>query len=108
MGHYYLDGSSAENPWYLYFEDEEGELGEALLNKYIAEAGFSEKCIVLRAVGPAPAYYFIPTNYAAERQDRESARNRIVGPLNKKEFQVEVRRLNNGLLVPFDPELTSF
>ena len=108
VGHYYLDGVSDENPWYLYFKDEEGELGEALLSRYIAEAGFSEKCIVLRATGPAPAYYFIPTDYAVERQEREFARSKIVGPLSKTEFQVAVRRLNNGALVPFDPELTSF
>ena len=108
VGHYCLNGASAENPWYLYFEDEQGELSWSLLSEYIAEAGFSEKCIVLRAASPTLAYYVIPTDYAAARQEREFARSQIIGPLSKAEFQAKVRRLNNGALVPFDPELTAF
>jgi hypothetical protein len=107
-GHYYLDGASAKNPWYLYFKDEEGELGGALLSRYVSEAGFSEKCIVLRATGPVPAYYVIPTDDASARQEREFARSRIIGPLSKTEFQAKVRQLNNSALVPFDPDLTAF
>jgi hypothetical protein len=107
-GHYYLNGISNEDPWYLYFEDEEWGLADALINSRIAEAGFNKKCIVLRVASIGPQFYVVPLSKASNTEGREAARSKIVGPLTKAEFQTTVRRLNDGLLVPFDPELTSF
>lgn len=108
IGHYYLDGFESKGEWNLYFEDEKEELGEALLNEYIAEAGFSKNCIVLRAASNGPQYYIIPLGNTLDSESREFARSKIIGPLSKTVFQATVRQLNNGVLILFAPELTSF
>jgi hypothetical protein len=122
-GHYYLNGVSDEDPWYLHFEDEEWGLADALISSRIAEAGFNAKCIVLRAASPGPQFYIVPLSKAGDiesrvyifpltkavdPESREAARRKIIGPLAKAEFQAKVRQLNNGALVPFDPDLTAF
>ena len=106
-GNYYLDGVSSEDPWYIYFDDGVG-LADALINVRVAEAGFNDKCIVLRAASPSAQFYIIPLDEISTTQGREAARRNIIGPLSKTEFQAKVRQLNNGALVPFDPELTAF
>lgn len=122
-GNYYLNGVSAEDPWYLHFDDEEWGLADALISSRIAEAGFNDKCIVLRAASTGPQFYIVPLskvgaiqsrvyvvplNKVVDPESREAARKNIIGPLSKAEFQVKVRLLNNGVLVPFNPELTAF
>jgi hypothetical protein len=107
-GHYYLNGISDEDPWYLYFDDEEWGMADALVNSRIAEAGFNAKCIVLRAASSGPQYYIVPLGKASSVESREAARRKIIGPLSKVEFQAMTRQLNNGALVPFDAELTAF
>jgi hypothetical protein len=107
-GNYYLNGESDEDPWYIHFADEKWGLADALINTRIAEAGFSEKCIVLRAARPSAQFYVIPLGKAADVESRDEVRHKIIGPLSKTEFQTAVRQLNNGALVPFDAELTAF
>jgi hypothetical protein len=89
----------------------------------MAEAGFNEKCIVLRAACLGPQFYIVPLsktramqsrvyvvpiNKVVDPESREAGRQNSIGPLSKAEFQAKVRQLNNGALVPFDPELTVF
>ena len=106
-GNYYLDGVSEKDPWYIHFDDGVG-LADALISSRIAEAGFNEKCIVLRAASPGAQFYVIPLSKASASESREEVRHKIIGPLTTAEFQTTIRRLNNGALVPFDPELTAF
>ncbi|MGI4763171.1 MAG: hypothetical protein ACRYF0_20830 [Janthinobacterium lividum] len=122
-GNYYLNGESGDASWYLHFADEEWGLADALVSSKFAEVGFNDKCIVLRATNPGTQFYVIPLGKASDMESkvyviplgkasdtesREAARHKIIGPLSSAEFQITVRRLNNGALVPFDPELTSF
>lgn len=107
-GNYYLNGVSDEDGWYIHFDDEEYGLADALINNRVAEAGFSANCLVLRAASPDAQFYVIPLSKASALEDRAEVRNKIIGPLFKAEFQAKVRQLNNGALVPFDPELTAF
>lgn len=107
-GPYYLNNVSAEDPWYIHFADEEWGLADALISSRIAEAGFNNKCIVLRAAISGAQFYVIPLDKASTIEGREAARRRIIGPLINTKFHTTVRRLNNGALVPFDPELTAF
>ena len=122
-GPYYLNGISKEDPWSIHFDDEEWGLADALISSRIAEAGFNAKCIVLRAASPGAQFYVIPLDDTSvvkskvylipvgkdsATEGREAARRKIIGPLSKAEFQANVRQLNNGALVPFDPELTAF
>ena len=94
-----------------------------MISSRIAEAGFTTNCIVLRAASTGAQFYVIPLGKAAVEESkacmipvgkdsaiegREAARRKIIGPLSKAEFQAKVRQLNNGALVPFDPELTAF
>lgn len=125
-GNYYLNGVSDEDSWYLHFNDEEWGLADALINNKIAEAGFNKKCIVLRAASTSPQFYIVPLGKVSvvesrvyvvplselskvvDPDSREAARNKIIGPLSKAEFQAKVRQLNNGALVPFNPDITAF
>jgi hypothetical protein len=106
-GNYYLNGVSAEDPWYIYFGDGVG-LADALISARVAEAGFNDKCIVLRAVSSGAQFYVIPLGKISTVESREEVRNKIIGPLAKAEFQAKVRHLNNGAMVPFNPKLTAF
>ena len=108
IGHYYLDGFEARGEWYLHLEDEKEELGGALINEYVAGAGFNKNCIVLRVASTGPQFYIIPLGSTSDVESREFVQSKIIGPLTKAEFQATVRRLNKGELVPFDPELTSY
>lgn len=105
-GNYYLHSVSAEDPWYIYFDDRAG-LADPLISDRIAEAGFKATCIVLRAASPGAQCYIIPLGQASTMERREEVRNKILGPLSRAEFQAKVRQLNNSALVPFDPELTT-
>ncbi len=67
-----------------------------------------KNCIVLRAASTGQQYYVVPLGKTLDTESREFARSKIIGPLGKMEFQATVRRLNNSVLVPFDPELTSY
>ena len=107
-GHYYLNGVSEEDPWYIHFADEEWGLADALISSRMAEAGFNDKCIVLRAASTGAQFYVIPLGRPSDVESRDEVRQKIIGPLSKVEFQTAVRQLNNGALVPFDPELTAF
>lgn len=106
-GNYYLNGVAAEDPWYIYFDDGVG-LADALISARVAQAGFNTTCIVLRVASPSAQFYVIPLGKAPTVENREEVRHKIIGPLATAEFQAKVRQLNNGALVPFDPELTAF
>jgi hypothetical protein len=86
----------------LHFEDQEG-LADALFNNQIVEAGFNDKCIILRALGPAPQFYVIPLS---STENREVARRSILGPLHLADFQVAVRRVAGKDLPRIDLKLT--
>ena len=102
-GHYYLDESEpGSGTWSLHFEDQEG-LADALLNNQIVEAGFNDKCIILREIGPAPQFYVIPLS---DTEDREVARRSILGPLYLADFRTAVRRIAGKDLPRIDPKLT--
>lgn len=102
-GHYYLDESEpGSGTWFLHFEEKEG-LADALFNNQVVEAGFNDKCIILRAVGPAPQLYIVPLSGT---EDREAARRSIIGPLHLAEFRVAVRRIAGNDLPRIDPTLT--
>lgn len=101
-GHYYLD-EFEPGSWYLHFDDEEFGLGDALFNNQVVEAGFNDKCIILRTVGSVPQFYIVPLS---DTEDREVARRSIVGPLSMAEFQVAVHRIAGNDVPRIDPELT--
>jgi hypothetical protein len=102
IGHYYLD-EFEPGLWHLHFDDQESGLADALFNSSIVEAGFNDKCIILRAVGPAPQLYIVPLSTT---ENREVARRSIIGPLHLAEFQVAVHRIVGNDLPRINPELT--
>lgn len=103
-GHYYLSEVEPHSGmWSLHFEDEEWGLADALFNNQVVEVGFNNKCIILRAIGPAPQLYVVPLS---DTQDRKVARRSIIGPLHLAEFRTVVRRIAGNDLPRIDPELT--
>ncbi|WP_460619703.1 hypothetical protein [Hymenobacter ruber] len=105
IGHYYLDEVEPDaGAWYLHFEDEEFGLADALFNCQIVEAGFNERCIIVRAICTNPQFYIVPVTHT---KDRETARSSIKGPLSRQQFQTELRRICGDELPQFDSKLTN-
>ncbi|WP_216688629.1 hypothetical protein [Hymenobacter siberiensis] len=104
VGHYYLDEVEPNSgAWYLHFEDEKSGLADALINCQVVEAGYNERCIIMRAVCTNPQFYLLPITAT---QDREVARHGIRGPFTKQQFDTELKRICGDDSLRFDDNLT--
>ena len=103
IGHYYLDEVAPKTGvWYLHFDDEKFGLADALFNCQIVEAGFNERCIIMRAVCTNPQFYIVPVT---DTEDREAARRDIRGPFSEQKFKSELKRICGDELPQFDSKL---
>lgn len=104
IGRYYLDETEAKSgAWYLHFEDEEFGLADALFNCQAVEAGYNERCIIMRAVCTNPQFYILPITAT---NDREVVRRSIRGPFTKQQFDAELRNLCGKNIPHFEDNLT--
>ena len=78
-------------------------LADALLNCQVVEAGYNERCIIMRAVCTNPQFYILPVS---KTQDREVARRSIRGPLTKQQFDTELKNVCGQDVPHFDDNLT--
>ena len=103
-GHYYLSKNEPSlDEWNLYFEEETTGLAGALFDRPIVEAGFNEKCIIMRVTGASPQFYIALITNAV---DRAEAQANIRAPMTKDEFQNVMREINGDTLLKFNPDLT--
>jgi hypothetical protein len=104
IGHYFLDEIQPDSgAWYLHFDDEEFGLADALFNCPVVDAGFNERCIILRAVCANPQFYLVPITAT---NDREVARQSIRGPFTREKLEAELKTLCGNGLPHFNPSLT--
>lgn len=104
-GHYYLcEAKTDSGTWYLHFDDEEFGLADALISERVVQAGFNSKCIILKAAGTQPRFYIVPLT---NTDNRDIARQYIIGSLKGPEFAVALRRISGTELPTFNADLTS-
>jgi|GEM_PF-1814177 len=105
IGPYYLDESEANSGvWYLHFDDEKYGLADALFNCHVVEAGYNDRCIIMRAVCTNPQFYLLPIT---TMKDREVARRNIRGPFTKAQLDTELKRICGANRPQFDGNLTN-
>ncbi|WP_140468453.1 hypothetical protein [Hymenobacter nivis] len=104
-GRYYLSRIEPSlDEWELYFDEETNGrgLGEAIIKHPIVEAGFNEKCIILRVAGMSPQFYIALMTNAVNQVE---ARANVRGPMTKHEFQNFKREIDGDTLLQFNPSL---
>lgn len=104
IGPYYIDEVAPDSgEWYLHFEDEEFGLADALLNCPVVEAGYNERCLIMRANCTNPQFYLLPITATT---DREVARSSIRGPFTQPQFDAELKKICGAAVPQFDKDLT--
>ena len=103
-GHYYLvENTPGSSTWDLHFDDEEFGLADGLTRSSVAEVGFNTQCIVMRATGTEARFFIVPLT---EADDRAEARQNIIGPLSRDEFELAQQKYYAGGKLTFDLSLT--
>ena len=103
-GHYYLvENTPSSSTWDLHFDDEEFGLADGLTRSSVAEVGFNTQCIVVRATGTEARFYIVPL---IEADDRAEARQNIIGPLSRDEFELAQQKYHAGGKLTSDSSLT--
>ena len=103
-GHYYLvESTPGSSTWDLHFDDEEFGIADGPTRSSVAEVGFNTQCNVMRAAGTEARFYVVPLT---ETDDRAKARQNIIGPLSRDEFELAQQKYHAGGKLTFDSSLT--